>query len=685
MNLKSIAVFSLVFFCHTAFAQQPESHTIKVLSHVKDKQVLLRWAPADHTVWQLGNKYGYTVERFELNTNGALLWPVPVVLHSGIKPFSEETFEKLAAANDDASVLGELIYGHEEPVQKMGPAELLQKQDDLNNRFGMALLVCDLSPGMARAAGLFLSDSTAKDGARYIYKISIANGPQKIKIVPGIIVVDVVNTKPLQPFTDLVATFADRTVTLSWPLMLHRGIYSAYQVERYDEAQKQFKSITDLPYIPMNESASAEQASFVDSLASNTAQYQYRVRGITPFGETGPPSNIVMGTGKDNLSGLVVITQAQSEKNKVVIRWEFPPGFESKIGGFIVSQSVSADGPYQVVTRNALPPKTREFSDAAPVRSNYYQVRAIDREGGELSHSYPYFVHIEDNTPPAIPAGLAGKVDSTGLVTLTWKENTDTDLLGYRLFSADDNRQEFVEVTKQIVAKTTFHDTIAINVLNKNIFYKIVAVDLNYNTSEYSGSVKLSKPDKIKPATPVFTKTDWNKTEVVLSWINSSSQDIARHVLFRTDKEDSTRSQQLLTWPAGQPRMSYTDNTAAQGKKYRYTIQAYDSAGNFSAAISKEIVAESGLRTAVTDLTATIDRGKKSITLRWKYDEPFAKVNIYRRKNDEAFSLYQSLSDTPQEFADSNVVINNTYSYKIQLVLTKKAKTRLSKELKVPF
>src|SRR6187551_1586091 len=86
MNFTS-GVFCCLLLCfHITLAQQPASHSIKVLSHVKPDRVLLRWAPTDFTVWQLGNKYGYTIERFQLTNDGTLQSSIPMILHAGIKP-----------------------------------------------------------------------------------------------------------------------------------------------------------------------------------------------------------------------------------------------------------------------------------------------------------------------------------------------------------------------------------------------------------------------------------------------------------------------------------------------------------------------------------------------------------------------------------------------------------------------
>lgn len=690
MNYRIVILLALILFTIRTTAQktQENEHTLKVLSHVTTQGVKLRWAPSDFTVWQLGNKYGYSVERYTLKPDGTLLSSTPVTLRTNLKPFPKSTFENLSQTAEEAAILQELIYTNEPASGKESdhPGAILSKRDDLNNRFGMALLVCDLYPSLAAAAGLFHEDTTAVKKARYIYKVSLANQPTKIEVEPGVIVVDVVEAKPLHPFTDLKATFGDRTVTLSWPTVTHRGIYSAYHIERYDDIQKKFVSITGLPYVPMADAGMPEEGHFVDSLDNNTTTFQYRVKGITPFGEEGPPSNIVKGEGKDNLSGLVVLRAAALANKNVALVWEFPAAYESKIAGFLVCKARSAEGTFQPAQEKPLPPNSREFQDTPPSSSAYYQVKAIDKQGRELTHSLPFYLHIEDNTPPASPSGLSGKIDSTGIATITWSAVVDASLLGYRVFSSHHPGHEFVEITREIVTAPVFTDTLSLRTLNNRIFYKVVAVDQNYNTSGYSPQLALARPDVIAPAAPLFTKVEMKGKEIVLEWINSPSQDVTRYELYRKGKGDPA-SVNVITWPAASSKVSHVDAALLESESYQYFLHAYDSTGNKSIATSKEVSFEPGVREAISDLTAIIDREKKSISLHWKsrYAGTVKKYFLYRKMNNGSFTLYQILPGTTDQFSDENVLVNNTYSYKIQLILSNNIRSELSKELRINF
>jgi uncharacterized protein len=687
MKSKSIL---LLLCCSTIIVNaQPTKTSIQVLSKVNKEGVWLRWAPIEFSVWQLGNQHGYVIERFTIQQDGSIdLNAVAKLTTESIKPLTKEGFLKLDATQDNVAAVGELIYTVDEPAKRKegnSPAEILQKGGDQNNRFGMALLLCDLSYKTAEAAGLFFNDVTAVKGSRYIYKIKLAVDTEKTQAFePGVIVVDANETPPLKAFDDLRADFRNKTVTLSWPTFTHKGIYGAYIIEKSTDG-KTFKSITDLPYISMSESA-LDEAHFVDSLENNGSTFSYRVKGISPFGEQGPPSNVVKGVGKDDMTGLISIGKIVLDNKTLKVKWDFPESYENKIIGFKISKANKADGAYVDITKKALPKKTREFSFDALAASTYFQVKAVDKEGKEVSVSFPYFYHVEDNTPPAVPSNLTGTINEKGIVTLSWQLNKDADIQGYRLFSSHSLKNEFVEITTRILSTQQFTDTVNLKLLNKQIYYKIVAVDQNYNTSDYSKPLSVSIPDIIAPVAPVFTKVKVNGAAIDVEWVLSSSNDVIKYTLVRSSKVDTAKLL-IQSWKKekGLFENKFSDTNVSLGGTYRYQLTASDSAGNKATVLSKEILYETGIRKDVTEFSATINRDDKTIQLNWAYDTPVKKSIIYRRKNDQSFSLYQSLEGTVNEFSDGLIIINNTYSYKIQLELDNGVKTELSKELKVPF
>ena len=656
---------------------------IQALAKSKKEGVWLRWAPSNATMWTLGNKHGYTIERFTLKPDGELENPSGEKLTSvPLKPISQAGFEKLSNEVPEASVVEELIYGEDaiKTYSENSPASVLVRNREMENQFGISLLMCDLSRRVAEAAGLFLHDATAIKGKKYIYRISLAFQPKGSVFEPGVIIVDVTDEKPLLEIKDVNAEFGDGKASISWSTLLHRGIYSAYYIEKSVDG-KTFTKLSDLPYVHMSESLDAENAFYVDSLDANNKTFYYRIIGITPFAESGPASNVVSGSGKDNLSGFLVLREAKADpEKKVSLKWEFPAEAEKQIFGFIVSRSNLPSGPFKDVNNTPLTKNVREFIDATTFYNTYYIVKAVDNTGKELSRSFPFLVQVEDTTPPAVPVGLKGSIDKQGQVIITWNANTDADLLGYRVFRSNRPDEEFVEVTKSILTTPSFLDSIQIEVLNKKIYYNIVAVDKNYNPSEYSQYLTLNKPDIVAPAAPVFIQAEVKGGKINLAWTNSPSDDVARLELTRIEKEERT-TRPIVSWKLQLLADKYIEPSLPVGKTYQYKLTVFDSAGNYSEAFSPDVFYETGIRDAVTGLKASADQEGKKVAVSWKNPLPAVKCFIYRKKNDDPFTLYQTLDGNIENFTDKWVVPNFTYSYKVQLGYPKGVKSEISSEV----
>jgi uncharacterized protein len=664
---------------------QQKNADIVLLSKSKKDAIWLRWAPTNPTIWKLGNKYGYNVERFTLRPDGELENQLPEKLNATpVQPLSEQAFNRLSMEVEEASVLAEIIYGEEGKSAVAASRGVLARNQEIENQFGIALFMCDLSPRVAEAGGLFYADKSVTKGKKYIYRISLTYQPKGIQVQPVTDIIIHTDEKPLTAINDLTARGGNQTATLEWKSIFHRGVYSAYYVDKSEDG-KNFQHVSELPYVHMTQAEDGEGVFFVDSLETNNKLYYYRISGLSPFGETGPPSNIVSTSGKDNFSGHLIVRDAQvANDNSANLTWEFPAELEAKISGFIVSRSNHPGGPYERIIQQPLQKTARRYSDKSPHNNSYYIVKAVDTQGREVASSLPYLVHLEDNTPPALPANVQGKIDTKGVASLSWNANTDKDILGYRVFRCNSLREEPVEITKEILLKPAYTDSVNVNVLNKKIFYYIVAVDQSYNNSEYSKVFTLNRPDVVPPVAPVFEKAELNGDSINLKWQNSPSDDIAKYQLVRAEKEDHT-SRTLFTWTSRAPRESFQDGSLGIGKTYRYKIVVTDSAGNVSERSTGEIRYEKGYRDAITNVRTSVDRDGKKIALDWKNPQPSTRCMIYRKKNDGSLTLYKTINGNIQQFTDTEIAINNIYTYKIQQVFPKGIKSKLSKEIVVKF
>ncbi|NWF89620.1 MAG: right-handed parallel beta-helix repeat-containing protein [Ignavibacteriaceae bacterium] len=106
----------------------------------------------------------------------------------------------------------------------------------------------------------------------------------------------------------------------------------------------------------------------------------------------------------------------------------------------------------------------------------------IGAYGGPLGKTYEYI-----DLPPRSPRGIVSSIDS-GLVKISWKKNTEADLHKYRVYR--DTTKGFVIDTTKLIAEiidTVFEESL----LNqqKNLYYKITAVDSQWNESAGSEEI----------------------------------------------------------------------------------------------------------------------------------------------------------------------------------------------------
>jgi hypothetical protein len=674
-------LLTMVFYPITITAQQQP--TIVLVARYDGHQMQLRWAPTTAATWQLGNKYGYTVERIELQPNGEIVDHSNVNLTSvPIKALPEAAFTALPTSSRECEVLREVLYNTEyNTTAAPGLGAVWSRNREIENRFGIAMLMCDLSPVAARAGGMFFVDTSVRRNGRYVYRVKILAGKQDLGA--GALVTTATIAAPLMKIDDVKAEFGDKEVIISWSTLLHKGIYTAYYVERSTDGRN-FTRLSELPYVHMTDKPEKDVAHFVDSLATNYQTYHYRVNGISPFGITGEYSNAVRGQGRKTLAGALIVKSANVVANRnVEIVWEFPAESEKLLAGFVVSSSNKPQGPFGDVGVQVAP-QHRSCVRETLFDNTYYTVRAVDFQNNELTRSFPFLLQIADDVAPGIPVELTGQFDQSGIATLNWTPNTERDLLGYRVFRANSKEEEVVEVTREILAVPTFRDSVNIHVLNREIFYVVIAVDKNYNTSGYSRKLELKRPDKIPPALPVITRMEISGDTVILQWTNSISADILKHELVKTDK-DGKISRTIMTWYPLDPLDRFMDTRLIAGTKYQFKIVALDSAGNFSEIATPIIDFEPGYRPAVKEISGSVDRGAKVISLHWANSLPATRCLIYRRKNESPFILYETLEGNIGSFIDKGVDINNNYSYKVQPVYSRGVRSLVSDEITLKY
>ncbi len=672
-----------------------------LLADGKKDSVVLRWVPSSDILWKMGNKYGYTIERFTVLRKGKVvpngnklskqLTPEP------LKPWSHAALEKLVQKNDYAGVLDEALYGNDFNIQMKSesPSEIINQVQQAQNRFSFALLVCDFSPAVARAAGLRFVDKKPVAGERYIYRVKIAMPDSlrtTVRYKPGVTMLGPEEAFLKPAIQGLKGQFGNKAVALSWDLEMLHGIYTAFNIQRSENGGP-FVQVNVHPFLPMSTTKDADKfAYYVDSLKANYTPYEYRITGISPFGETGNYSDTVRGEGLSVMDYRPFFDTIYLSGNgsSATIKWTLPDSIVKNLSGIYISRAPKHQGPYTDINEQPFAPQQQEAVDPLVTNtSNYYRIRLKQKDGQQIT-SLPWYLPKEDSIPPAIPAGLQGETNAKGIANIHWQPNIEKDLIGYRLYRSQVRTGEYVEITKGPYTDTTFIDTLNLSFTNPEIYYKIISVDHYYNSSDYSQPVAIRRPDTVAPAPVVIAKLERKDTLVNLSFLPSPSEDVASYALYRCSKEDGKR-ELVAIYPVSSQEEAFSCSDeppyANMGKTLAYEIEAGDSAGNKAVTRSGNLFYETGFRKPVQAVQGVADREHKKIRLTWQYESAdIDQFVVYRAVNDDGkFMSYAVLPGNVLSFEDVDLHISNNYRYKVKAVFKNGIESRLTKETTVSY
>lgn len=666
---------------------------VHMIGRALEDRVLLRWAPNNPTVWQFTLQYGFVLERFTILRNNVLLDAPERTVLTGtpIKAWPLPQWETLAEEDDWAGIAAEAIYGEKFELTESFSSDIasvINKVREIDNRYSFAMFAADQSRRAAQASGLFFEDVNVRPGEKYLYRVYSPVPPSKIALDTGFTYIGLADYAELPLLTEVESMLEDKLVMLSWPGRKYNYIYNSFILERSDDGGKTYHALTDIPVVnTSNTETSPEYILKTDTLPAYEQTYYYRVKGITAFGEISPPSEPITAIAHPLLRHMPRIYGTTiSPDGTISVRWEFPAEGQALIQGFRLYRSNKAKGDYRLLQDN-MPPAARNTIDPSPINSNYYMIAAFDRYGNETK-SFASLAQLEDSIPPVPPVNIAGRIDTAGVVTLSWDKNKEPDLHGYRVYRANFGNDEFVQITRKPVKEPVFTDTIELRTLTRSIYYTVIAEDNHHNPSDYSDTLLLKRPDIIAPAPPVFESINNNRQGIHIKWINSSSEDVAKHVLYRRSATDAGWVPVFID-DRRDSVASFIDSLAVVNEMYAYTVIAVDEAGLESIParpiMSKR--ADPGMKPAIEHIDVRVNRDEKLIRLSWQYAESgVLNYRIYRAEENGNISLHKVLSaDQFENFNDKDLKTNAIYRYMVQAEFVNGVLSPMSKEVLVNF
>jgi len=436
--------------------------------------VRLRWSIKDVTDWEMGNLNGYTVSRMTRGMNGQ---PLPLgeqiesrtVLVDNWKPLANSAWPE----DDELSQAAKnILYSSEWDVTITDFASAVAAKEGEENRLFFAHLLAERDFSLAMDLALAYVDDNAVAGAEYFYVVSVNDpnddfGALNAGAEGGLgQAVD-----QLLPVDDLTVENGDTAVRVGWSIAATEYLYTSYDVFRASAGTNAFVKATDAPFVyGTDEENDPKYAFFTDSVTTY-GEYDYYVRGNTPFGFTGPNSATVTGSSRPAALNLAVrLDSIVGTEAEVTLHW---PSVTAAHNNKMVAQRVyrapNVKGPYEVISPANLSVVARQWEDPSPLVAAYYAIELED-ENGHTYQTQPQLGQLEDSTPPATPTGFTAVDRGDGNIVLNWDENTEADFKGYRLMRCYARGGEFATVTVNTIAENTFTDNLDGVIVNDSIF-----------------------------------------------------------------------------------------------------------------------------------------------------------------------------------------------------------------------
>jgi uncharacterized protein len=648
----------------------------KIGNHVR-----LRWAPSKSAAWYYAKDSGYYITRIPVR-NGILDTSQAIILNKQpVKPWPIEDFEAKYQAGelDTMSLLiAQMTHGNTD-LKSLSPIE---RSDMLRMRFSYSALCADLSPQAADAAGLGYTDTIPGSDSAYVYQIFSPMDTSLFILDPGAYYhTTFQNDTGIDPLIHKVIS-NDMSVRIEWLRNLHEPFFTAYYIERSLATEEDWTRLNSFPFLPILDDQSAynmalEVIAYKDSLPENDVLYKYRLIGITPFGELSEPSKEVVGVGvaAHKPPPPTHVSVHEETAGELTVKWQLPheiypdevdPG---DLLGFLVARSGEPEGPFTFLGNELIPPDSRQFIDKSPFPfvHNYYIVYSMNTVG-KYTISLPGNGSILDTIPPAMPLGLEGTMDSTGLVTLEWKLGKEVDLRGYYVYFEHKEDGIYNRLTSYALQDTRYEHKVSLNTLSREVYYKIAAVDLVGNVSEHTEALLLLKPDIYPPVAPQITDIKLEGDNIKLEWASSSSMDVAYHLMERkaSYESDWKTIDTITIW---EPYNAYVDDDTKPGHWYDYKFTAIDASN-----LRSEPSDTRSLRTpwkqevlAVPSLEAYLASKNNKIILSWNLEtEDIQYFSIYRVNEHGTLNKIDRIPGDRRKYEDTVFGGSNYYDYTIR-------------------
>lgn len=663
---------------------------INILSRAYGDSIVLRWAPDDYTSWLFLTKKGVNILRkdMEKGTTDTLV--------TRLKPATLEEFRATYSETDSlasmamGTLYGDMSTSHLITEPQGSVASIYEMYQEQQMIFGVAVMVSELRRDLADRLAMRYVDTNVKKGATYEYYIVPSEYDET-----GHVVIDAGTTGDIknekyrpEPFDVRIGDTIVSPVSIR--LWWERRAYSSYEIERREKGTTEWMRLNSKPYVIMFAEQEELDCFYGDKLPKPAA-YEYRVFAHDPFGDLTEPSPIhtvhfpdLIPPRAPMIKYIEIERPNEDKPGEEVwanIHFEKDTLEEDFIGMMpMYYNKKTTNGEWKPLIDSEkllAPTDTVCRIDVTNIPSSQFVIAAYDT-AHNVSYSMPQLLRVSDMRPPVAPTGLTAKTgfaknakgEPVGTITLTWDKQPTDDIDYFEVIFANDSTHNFMTHPRGIVRDTTFTDTIAVDVNQKYIYYKVRAVDYATNEGPFSYMLQVIRPSLIPPTIAHLDSASVDNKGVYMRWITGADEQMAYHKVYRRH-EGSKRWQLIATCNADSIKaldntLVICDRPRLSAVRYEYAVESFnfsDISSGLSLVYSANVSGDSYVDIPIK-LEGVYDAKNKETRIAWEVDEKLIEEQV-----GEGFDWYFCIwrqadtDDKPKFFmsTDKKTRLNNDW------------------------
>lgn len=527
--------------------------------------------------------------------------------------------------------------------------------------WSLQYLNCVVPGTVSKILGLQFVDTSVRVGIVYDYRIDI--GTTTIATLLQVSTNTVLNPS----IEELRFEETSRGVKLfcNQKNVLEKGIVR-WKIVR--QIGNQSDTLAVIPRILVNDNKDGMLFYDIHSFKKNE-KVSYLVWAYDLWGNRSKVSSVnFYSKGENVLPAVPSFTEARSKSGVVFLKWDIHS--IRNIERFRIYRSVNNE---RVLLSGRIPPQERSCSDTIlkpNSRTISYNIVSVDSLGREGDFSPPVSVVVDDTIAPRKPSYIVVQYVNKNF-ELLWNRSSEKDVVGYEVTRSIAHENRFGLLNTGSLSDSVFMDTTLRNVRSGMYMYKVRALDMFGNRSEWTEPVTIAIPDLSIPASPVLTDIKGTDKSIELRWQRISDDDLAGYWINRTDDTlytPITLNEVLLPGD----KTTYSDSSVKAGVLYYYQIVSVDSSLNISSPSQKLSARSYDTRMPMPPIVDSVYSAKDQITITWFFEfQPPIPVSVVVERSRDGKRYVQisaPLNEKVLKFIDSDISKGERYYYRLRSI-----------------